>query len=376
LDEKVRISPFELSILTIFFTTGTTILVIPAGMAAKANQDAWLSALIGMIICLVMVYFYVVCAKAMGRESYIQYLQKVYGKVIGKLVGFAYVYFAFVGTTTLLFYFGNFTTTQILTETPIEILNLLLLIVVIFVVRAGLEVLARTGELLFPWFMFLLVSLVILLIPQIELERISPLFDASIKDHLSAIFNFVATAGFPLVLMLMFYPRNINRPDKTKWGFMAGSVFGSMIVVVIIFLCILVLGASATARQMFPSYVLAKTVSLFDILERIESVMATMWILSIFFKTSIYFYAFVIGLAHLLGVRNYRFLVVPLGILAVIFSTVVYPNVQYMIHWDTTYWPPYALIMGFFIPLLTLIIDKIKKRLKSGSQKQVVEESQ
>lgn len=65
----------------------------------------------------------------------------------------------------------------------------------------------------------------------------------------------------------------------------------------------------------------------FDIIQRIESVMAGMWILSIFFKTAIYFYACVIGAAELLAVRNYRFLVIPIGILSVIFSTIVYPDV-------------------------------------------------
>lgn len=77
-------------------------------------------------------------SRAMKRETYIQYLQRVYGIVIGKLMGFSYVYFSFIGVTTLLYYFGNFTTTQILTRTPIEMLNLMLAILVMVVVRAGL----------------------------------------------------------------------------------------------------------------------------------------------------------------------------------------------------------------------------------------------
>jgi spore germination protein KB len=376
LEEKVRISPFELFILTIFFTTGTTILVIPAGMTAKTNQDAWLSAIIGIVLCAVVAYFFVVCGKAMGRDTFIQYLQRVYGKILGKLLGLFYIYFAFIGATTLLFYFGNFTTTQILTETPIEILNLMLAVLVMVVVRAGLEVLARTGELLFPWFIFLLFALVIFLLPELQLDRVSPLYEASIMEHLSASYDFVGTGGLPMVVILMFYPRNINRPDKTKWSFVSGSIIGTSVVGVIVILCILVLGASATARQMFPSYVLAKTVSIFDIIERIEAVMASVWILSIFFKTAIYFYACVIGLAQLLEVRNYRFLVVPVGILTVIFSNVVYPNVEFMSHWDSTYWNPYAMIMGFFIPALTLIIDKVKGRLKQNKLNKSVEQAQ
>ncbi|MFC5463454.1 GerAB/ArcD/ProY family transporter [Lederbergia graminis] len=360
MEEKVRISPLQITILAAFFTSGSTLLVIPASMTGKSNQDAWLSALIAVLVCCVCAYFFYVCGKAMGRETYIEYLQRVYGKILGKIIAFTYVFFSFIGSTTLLFYFGNFTTTQILTNTPIEILNLMLAIMVIMVVRAGIEVLARTGELLFPWFLLLFLTLTIFLLPELQFERLSPLYEAKVSDHISSVIDFVATSAFPLVIFLMFIPKNINRPTKGKWNFIIGALIGAGIVSVIVLLCLLVLGAPTTARQMFPSYILAKTVSLYEIIERLESVMAGIWVVSIFFKTALYFYAFVVGVAQLLKVRDYRFLVIPLGILIVLYSTVVYPNVSYMNYWDDTYWDAYALVMGIFIPFITLIIDKLK----------------
>lgn len=332
-------------------------------MAADAKQDAWLSSLLSVIICLGIVYFFYQCALSMGRKNYIQYLESIYGRILGKILGLLYAFFAFIGTCTLISYFGFFTTTQILTETPIEILNILFTILIICVVRAGLEVLARTGELLSTWFFILLFALIVFLLPQIEFQRLSPLYEASIKDHAKAIFNFVSIAGFPLVLFLTFFPKNINRPDKAKWNFLAGSFVGAFIVALITVLCILVLGAETTARQLYPSYVLAKTVSLFEIVERIESIMAGIWIISIFFKSSIYFYALVMTLTQVLELKNYRFLVLPLGIICIIFSTVVYPDIQYMLTWDEKYWVPYSFIMGLIIPVITFVIDKIKNRI-------------
>lgn len=361
--EKGKISPIELSVLVILFTIGTTILAIPSVMTAKTGQDAWLSALIGVILCGLLGYFYVICGKAMKKETYIKYLERIYGKIIGKIIGVSYVYFGFVGACSLLFQFSDFVTTHMLIDTPVEILNIMLALLVILVVRAGLEVLARTGELLIPWFMILYFALVIFLIPQIETDRLSPLYEASFRDHLSAALDFLSFAGFPLVIFLIFYPGNMNRPDNTKWNFITGTLLGAMIVGVLVLLCILVLGAKSTARQMFPSYVLAKSVSIFEIIERIEAVMAGMWVLSIFFKTAVYFYGCVVGLAEILAVKNYRFLVLPLGLLTIVFSTVAYPNVAYMAHWDDVYWVPYSMIMGFLLPLITLIVDKMKSHL-------------
>ncbi|HHY74324.1 MAG TPA: endospore germination permease [Bacillus bacterium] len=366
--EKGRISPLELSVLVILFTIGTTILATPSVMTAKAHQDAWLSSLISVILCGLLAFFYVICGKAMKRETYTQYLERVYGKIIGKMLSFSYVYFGFIGACSLLYQFSNFVTTHMLVDTPLEVLNVMLALLVILVVRGGLEVLAKTGELLIPWFMFMFFALVILLIPQIEIDRLSPLYVASFRDHMSAILNFLAFAGFPLVIFLMFYPGNINRPDKTKWNFIIASLFGCVVAAILVLLCILVLGAPATTRQMFPGYVLAKTVSVFDIVERIEAVMASMWVLSIFFKTAVYFYGSVIGLADIVAVKDYRFLILPFGLLTIVFSTFIYPNVTYMTYWDSKYWVPYSMIMGFFIPLLTLCIDKIKSGFTSSKQ--------
>ncbi len=365
MEEKVRISPFQLSVLTILFTTGTTFLIIPSTMTAETKQDAWVSSILGIIICLGLSYFFIVCGREMGRKNYIQYLEDVYGRLLGKMIGLLYVFFCFNGTAALLSYFGFFTTTQMLTTTPIEVLHILLAILIISVVRAGLEVLARTGELMIIWVFLLLLAMIVFLLPDIQLERLTPSFVASPMNHTKAIINFVAIAGLPLVVFLMIIPKHINRPDLAKWNFIAGTLIGTGAVTVIIVLCILVLGASTTARQLYPSYVLAKTISVFDIIQRIESIMAGIWVISIFFKTAIYFYVSVVGFAQILEVKNYHFLTIPMGMLTVIFSTIIYPNIEFMSHWDAKYWPPYLIIMGFIIPLFTLITDKIKKRFKS-----------
>ncbi|MGW9530536.1 GerAB/ArcD/ProY family transporter [Paenibacillus terrae] len=46
--KQVKISSRQLLILTILFTIGTAILVIPSVMAATAKQDAWIGALVGV----------------------------------------------------------------------------------------------------------------------------------------------------------------------------------------------------------------------------------------------------------------------------------------------------------------------------------------
>ncbi|MFY2307131.1 GerAB/ArcD/ProY family transporter [Lysinibacillus fusiformis] len=363
MEEKVKISPFELCILVIFFSIGTSILMIPSSIATETKQDAWLSSILSIVICAGLAYFYFLCSRRLEKKSYLQYLESVYGKVLGKIIGLLYVFFFFFGIISLLYYFGIFTTTQMLPNTPIKVLYVLLTIPVILIVRAGLEVLARCGEILIFWTILLFILLVVFLLPEIDIENLKPSLEASLKDQTKAILIFLSHSGFPLIIFLMIFPKHINRQEQAKWSFINGSILGAGVVAIMISMCILVLGSSNTARQLYPSYALAKSISLFGIIERIEPLMAAIWLITIFFKTSIYFYVCVIGLAQIFEVKSYRFFAIPIGLLAIILTTVFYPNYEYRILWDSKNWISLSIIFGILIPLLTLIIDSLRRLL-------------
>ncbi|MNQ90653.1 hypothetical protein D3C85_1060040 [compost metagenome] len=63
----------------------------------------------------------------------------------------------------------------------------------------------------------------------------------------------------------------------------------------------------------------------------------------------------------MLNMKDYRPLVLPLGMILVVYSLVVYPNVVYMIQFDTQAYIPYAITIGLMYPLLILVIGAIRK---------------
>ena len=56
--KDVKISVRQFAVLVIIYTIGTTILVIPSGLAADAKQDAWIAAIIGVGLNLLIVCLY------------------------------------------------------------------------------------------------------------------------------------------------------------------------------------------------------------------------------------------------------------------------------------------------------------------------------
>lgn len=160
----------------------------------------------------------------------------------------------------------------------------------------------------------------------------------------------------------MIFPASVDRLKEARKAFLSGAFIGGVVLIIIIALAILVLGAETTARQMYPSYALAKKINVGNFLQRIEIVMAGMWFITIFFRVSCYFYASVIGLAQTLNLKDYRFLVLPLGILMIILSLIVHPNIVHSEEYNKHEWITYAATYGLLLPMLLLGVNAFRRK--------------
>jgi spore germination protein KB len=137
---------------------------------------------------------------------------------------------------------------------------------------------------------------------------------------------------------------------------LAGSV-----LIIITMLAILVLGPESTSRQPYPIYLLAKKINIADFMTRLEAILAIIWFITIFIRFSLFFYATVLGLAQTLKLQDYRPLVFPFGILLIAFTLIMSPSIVHYSKFISDIWPLYAMTFGFLLPLILLIIAKVKK---------------
>ncbi|WP_342427755.1 endospore germination permease [Paenibacillus sp. FSL L8-0158] len=368
---QIKISARQIMILTTLFTVGSAILIIPSGMASVAKQDAWIAALVGVGAGLLILYMYSKIASLYPDMTLIGIMETLLGKWLGKAAGLLFFITLFINAPApVLFYIGNFMTTQMIPETPILAVNILFSLIVVLAARLGLEVLVRSAELLFPLFTLLYISFVGLVVSNIKLENVQPVLEAGVGPIWPAALSFCSTVFIPHIIFLMIFPDSINRSDQTRKAFFIGSVIGGLMLVVVVALAILVLGPDLTARNIYPSYALAKKISIGNFLQRIEAIMATMWFISLFFRITLYMHTTVTAIAQIFRLKKDRQLVLPLGMILIILSIIVYPNVPYQQTYDTKTWIPYALSIGLLFPFLLLCIHGIrtmwsKKRTES-----------
>jgi spore germination protein KB len=299
-----KISARQLMILTTLFTVGSAILIIPSGMAFVAKQDAWLAALAGVGGGPLVLYLYIKITSLYPQMTLIEIMESLLGKWLGKAVGLLFFTTIFINApVTVLFYLGNFMTTQMIPETPILAVNLLFAIIVLLAAR--------------------------------KLENIQPVLEAGVRPIWPAALAFVSTVYLPHIILLMIFPAAVNRSDQARKAFLLGSLIGGLILFLVVALTILVLGPQITASSMYPSYELAKKINIGNFLQRIEAIMAAIWFISLFFRITLYMHSIVTAISQIFCLKSGRQLVLPLGIVLVVMSIIVYPNVLYQQAYDT-----------------------------------------
>lgn len=359
-----KISGHQLMILTMLFTMGSSILVVPSGLASSVQQDAWVPVAAGIVITLALSWFYLYIGSLYPDRTLVEIIEKLFGRWVGGPITLLFIVLSFcVGTAGSLYYLGDFMTTQIMPETPIQYFHLLYILLLIQGTRLGLETLARSAEILFPFFLLLVLAFMIFVSPQIETDRLQPMLEAEIKPILQSTLSYVSFSGFPLIFMLMLTPACTDRGKKLQKKFLLGNLIGGLLILITTILCVLVLGVDATSRSMYPNYALARKINLFNFINRIEVIMAIIWFISLFFKIAVYFYASVLAMAQLLRIENHQVLTFPLGMMLYVLSLMVYPDSSFMRHWDSTIWVPLIATFGLVFPLLFVAVAFGKRLL-------------
>lgn len=362
--DKTKISNFQLFALAANFTVGSTIIAISSGIADLAKQDAWICALITPIIGLPFIWMYFYLGKLYPGKTLVDIFNAVFGKWLGWIISACFVIFiCFLDTAEIISYIGNFVQTEYMSETPLYAFNLLFTIVLVIALLYGLEALARSAEVFFYIVTILIVLTMLLNIPNIYPKYLLPVFEKGIVPVLKGSLRLSSFLTWPIIVLNMFYPLNTDHGSKARNALISGYLWGSSINFICTLMSILVLGGTITAKSNYPTYLMAKEISI-GIIDRIEAIISFTWIITESIRMILYFYAGVIGLAQLFGIKDHKKIILPLGLIMLVYSGIVYPDAAYQVKWDSTTWIPLIGTFGAVLPIVILVISIIKKRIK------------
>ncbi|MGE6753576.1 GerAB/ArcD/ProY family transporter [Rossellomorea sp. NPDC071047] len=362
--EKAKISASQLFVLMVLFELGSALLV---PLAIDAKQDAWLAILIGMVVSFVLLLVYHKLYWYYPDLLPTEYMQKILGKVLGTVVAFLYLFFFMYDASRVLRDFGEMLLTFAYPETPLFIANALLMLVIIYTVHKGIEVIGRSGELLFMLMFILSVVGFILIVSSglIDLTNLQPVLEEGIAPVLKVVFT--QTIYFPFteaIVFTMILPY-MNNPKKVKLTMICATGLSGINLILTMLINISVLGVGLTARSQFPLLSTVQTIQVADFLERLDVFFMLALVIGIFFKISVLFYAAVIGSASLFKVKSPSRLSYPLGLVVLFMSMTIASNFQEHIH-EGLKVVMFILHIPLFtiIPLFLLLVAFLKNRKK------------
>lgn len=350
--EYEKINAYQFTLLVTLFIVGDALLYVPSWLATSARQDAWIGGLLGLAEALLLAWLHMWLAKRYFPSTLIEICRTSLGVWAGTAAAWLYVSFFVVDLSIILNEIGDFITTQMMPETPIEMIIMMFTLIIIITARQGGIAMVRSSESLFPWFVTLYLILILFISPQIKPQNVQPVFGEGVRPIIEGNLKFYGNMEECIILLMLFpFVRN---PKQAAKAYAAGLVAGIIILVLFTAIALLVLGPEMISILAYPSYYIAQKISVATFFERIEAVMTFIWFITVFVKLSVCYYAASYGIAQIIKLPDYRTLTLPLGIISVVLALVFVPNRPYFDYFATRYWTPYTLTFGLFLPVLML----------------------
>lgn len=363
-----KISLWQLYIIIICFQVGSAALV---GIGNDAKQDAWIAVIIATLIGVVIIRYYVYLLSKLPEKNLFEIFVYCFGNWIGKTIVLLYVIYFFYSSARVLRDFDELLASSIFEYTPIEVISITMMMVIIYMLHHGLEVLGRTSEVFFPYVItfILLIGLGIMLSGGMKLENLQPILGEGIGPIIKAIFPQLVTfpfgeaVAFTLILSYVGTQKGIG-----KVSIFAVLTSGFLLTYSNV-LQIATLGAELKSRANFPLLNASREVSLFELIERVDLIIVFFVMFGIIVKVSIFFYGGLKGL-ELLTKKPYRSMTFSMGTIIAFVSIMISKNYREHIEEGLKIIPLYIHIpFQFVFPFIVLpfLLWKVKKKQKKES---------
>jgi spore germination protein KB len=172
--------------------------------------------------------------------------------------------------------------------------------------------------------------------------------------------------SFPFAETVVFLGiADFVRPSDNPCKIYLGSLlFGALVLLVVMARNLMILGSAVVAVEYFPSFVAVSIINLGDFLSRIESSISVNFMLAGITKITLCLIVASRGIASLFGIHDWRKLVAPTGLLAVMLAQILYKSTMEMFSF-INYYAFYAIPFELALPILLWVVSERRAR-RSG----------
>lgn len=358
-----KISMKQAVVLLLAMTYSPSLRFIPLTSIKYAKQAAWLSPLISSLILLLLVFVIDrIYKKYKDKEvSLMDIIYNVFGKIGGKVTVFLFLIYTSINLAYYARIYCERFASNIFINVDIKVFLITMLIFIAVVLRHGLVVIARMGEIIFAVLLCLFITITILGIPNIVFYRLTPI---STDDILPIVKGSMGSTGIytSFTLIFLFSDKISNISAIKKTGIQL-TTFYTMVIPVLVAGILGTLGYSTVQRSLDPFLISVKLISLFDTIERIESVVVAIWVFSDFVLLCMFTYINIHLIKSLFNLKEEKYVYNIYLSFIFVFALGFIGSKFELEDFAEAFLLPLNLFFTLILPILIFLVGKLRRKV-------------
>jgi spore germination protein KB len=340
----------------------SSVLLMPSISTELADKDMWMTPIISVFVGYLTIWLAYKLYRISPEGSFVKLLESTFGRAVGKGLSIVFIIFQMHIHAITIRDYGEFVVTNFFLKTPVYVIVGSMLLLCAWVVKGGIEVLVRTGQVFIPLVTLFTVLICIFLIPELEPSAIFPLLENGLLPVFKG--SLVVYGWFcQLILIIYLLPHVKQDKSVVKWSYIC--ITGIGILMLMVNLTVFMLMGESASYYNYPVFTAARYIAYAEFFEHVESVVMMVWVLGEFFKISFYYFVIYKGLSETLELHKPEVLIMPLCWLMLLSTFWLAKDFQ-MVGGFIARAGTFYIITGFLLfPFAVYVISAMKQRFKA-----------
>jgi spore germination protein len=354
-----QITMIQASAIVVSTIIGVGVLPLPLFAVRAADSGAPLVTFLGMLLAFVGLVLISLLGMRFPNKSIVQYSEDIIGKWPAWIGSVFIIGFLAVLTSLAAREFGEVVITSVLTQTPLEVTVLVMLLLAAISTRNNITTFAYIHHFYFPLLLGPALLIVALSLKNSDVINLQPIWGNDQAGWLGGILTIAALFQGSFVLTMVIPA--MRRPEKAMMASIWGILIAGGLYVTIVTATVSVFGSEETKNLLWPTLELAKATSLpANVLERLDAAFLAVWVTAVFTTLFSTYFLAIKEMSKLFRLRDHK-----------MFSFFLLPVVFFMAMLPQNILHMYEIIqhvgrIGLYItivyPGILLIIAMIRKK--------------
>lgn len=359
--EMIKISHWQAAFLIVHTILPTAVLTVPSIVVKYSQVDAWLSVLIATGFGLFVAVVSSSLSLQYPGQTLFQITERTLGSWFSKGLGILLTFYYFFSACYVLHEFADFMAQSVMQKTPSLVFHIVMILLMIYAVHMGLEVIARVNSIILFISFFALMISTLFIIKDMKFDRLLPFMDTPFH---SILLGSYIPAGWmsevSIILLLAPYIQNVDRVRKSA---VAGVLITGLSLTWTLIGAITIFGVKILPEFSYPTFNVFRIIQVADFVERIDAIFIAVWIGTMIMKATLFLFGCFYSFCESFKIRNQGFFLFPFAILTVSYSMISWKHAEELNFFSTYTFPTFALVFNLVIPVILLPLVLWKRRI-------------